>query len=164
MVVCEQVALSLSLCQVLVGLHDVHDEMVQATLRALADLVELVGGETVMGTPRSNIFVDATPRVRGLEERMRDDLIRVCTERILYTRLLGVESVCIRQCFELSVPSVQEYCYGQDQHSDSPCSSHFPPLPFPLLPSPLLSFLLLPSPPLSFLPRPLTRRVAEAES
>lgn len=52
----------------LVGLHDVHDEMVQTTLRALADLVGLLGGETVMGTARSNIFADATPRVRGREE------------------------------------------------------------------------------------------------
>lgn len=48
----------------LVGLHDVRDEMVQATLRSLADLVGLLGGETVMGTARSNIFADATPRVR----------------------------------------------------------------------------------------------------
>ena len=53
------------LSQVLVGLHDCHDEMVKATLRALADLVDLVGGETIMGTERSNIFIDATPRVRG---------------------------------------------------------------------------------------------------
>ena len=47
------------------GLHDVHDEMVETTLRALADLVGLLGGETVIGTDRSNIFADATPRVRG---------------------------------------------------------------------------------------------------
>ena len=50
--------------QVLVGLHDVSDEMVQATLRALADLVGLLGGETVIGTARSTIFADSTPRVR----------------------------------------------------------------------------------------------------
>ncbi|CAI8058055.1 Protein-associating with the carboxyl-terminal domain of ezrin [Geodia barretti] len=48
--------------EVLVGLHDVSDEMVQATLRALADLVSLVGGETIVGTTRSCIFADSTPR------------------------------------------------------------------------------------------------------
>lgn len=70
----------------LLGLNDVHDEMVQATLRALADLVELMGGETVMGTARSNIFADAAPRVRrgegdgergrrGGRERLRDSFM-----------------------------------------------------------------------------------------
>ena len=55
--------------QVLVGLHDVHDEMVQATLRALADMVTLLGGEAVMGTARSNIFADAAPRVREINHK-----------------------------------------------------------------------------------------------
>lgn len=56
------------------GLHDVHDEMVQSTLRSLADLVSLLGGETVMGTARSNIFADATPRVRWGEKVVTVDL------------------------------------------------------------------------------------------
>ena len=51
--------------QVLVGLHDVSDEMVHATLHALADLVGILGGETVIGTSRSCIFADSAPRVRG---------------------------------------------------------------------------------------------------
>ena len=38
--------------------------MVRATLGALADLVGILGGETVMGTPRRPIFADSTPRPR----------------------------------------------------------------------------------------------------
>lgn len=36
--------------------------MVQATLRSLADLVDILGGETVIGPSRSYIFADSTPR------------------------------------------------------------------------------------------------------
>ena len=49
--------------QVLLGLQDPQDEMVQATLRALADLVPLLGAEAVMGTSRKAMFADTKPRV-----------------------------------------------------------------------------------------------------
>ena len=57
--------------EVLVGLKDNSDEMVAATLHALAELVPYVGAELVMGTSRKRIFTDAQPRVRerrGTEE------------------------------------------------------------------------------------------------
>ena len=38
--------------------------MVQATLRALADLVPLLGADVVMGTSRIAVFADTKPRVR----------------------------------------------------------------------------------------------------
>ena len=38
--------------------------MVQATLRALADLVPLLGADVVMGTSRTAVFADTKPRVR----------------------------------------------------------------------------------------------------
>ena len=58
--------------KVLVGLHDCHDDMVKATLKALADLVDILGGEVVIGTQRSSIFADSAPRSRTrgpLEEK-----------------------------------------------------------------------------------------------
>ena len=44
-------------------MHESNDEMVQATLHALAELVPLLGAEAVMGTTRRNSFTDAKPRV-----------------------------------------------------------------------------------------------------
>ena len=61
--------------KVLVGLRDVSDEMVQATLRALADLVGLVGGEVVMGTSRSAIFADSAPRRREVRVHPISDTV-----------------------------------------------------------------------------------------
>ena len=43
--------------------------MVQATLRALADLVPLLGADVVMGTSRIAVFADTKPRVREGEKK-----------------------------------------------------------------------------------------------
>ena len=55
--------LVLSFYQVLVGLKDSHDDLVAATLRALADLIPYVGSQAVMGTTRKNLFSDTRPKV-----------------------------------------------------------------------------------------------------
>ena len=55
---------SVVLPEVLVGLKDTSDDMVRATLRALGELVPLLGADLVMGTSRKQVFTDAQPRVR----------------------------------------------------------------------------------------------------
>ena len=49
--------------QVLLGLKDTRDDLVAATLHALADLVPLVGASIVMGTDGKSIFSDTRPKV-----------------------------------------------------------------------------------------------------
>ena len=49
--------------QVLLGLRDSHDEMVEATLHALGYLVPLMGADAVIGAERKSVFTDAKPRV-----------------------------------------------------------------------------------------------------
>ncbi|XP_067950673.1 protein-associating with the carboxyl-terminal domain of ezrin-like isoform X2 [Watersipora subatra] len=44
---------------VLQGLHDIDDSIVALSLRALADLVPVLGGEVVIGTERQEMFVSA---------------------------------------------------------------------------------------------------------
>lgn len=49
--------------EVLLGLKETRDDVVQATLHALGDLVPLLGADAVMGTSRKQVFTDAQPRV-----------------------------------------------------------------------------------------------------
>lgn len=51
--------------EVLVGLKDSNDDLVQATLHALGDLVPILGGAIVTGASQKQIFSDAKPRVCG---------------------------------------------------------------------------------------------------
>lgn len=51
------------LVQLLVGIKDTDDLLVSTTLRALADLVPLLGGATVIGGKRSKLFADGKPKV-----------------------------------------------------------------------------------------------------
>lgn len=47
--------------QLLLGIRDNNDQMVASTLRALADLVPLLGASTVIGMNRRKIFSDGSP-------------------------------------------------------------------------------------------------------
>lgn len=53
----------------MLGLQETQDDLVQATLRALADLVPLLGADVVMGTSRTAVFADTKPRVRREGEK-----------------------------------------------------------------------------------------------
>jgi SCY1-like protein 3 len=46
---------------VLLGIRDNNDEMVSATLKALADLVPILGAAKVIGKNRRKIFTDGSP-------------------------------------------------------------------------------------------------------
>ena len=47
--------------QLLLGMKDTSDDLVAATLKALADLVPILGAKTVVGRNRRKIFADGRP-------------------------------------------------------------------------------------------------------
>lgn len=47
--------------QLLIGIKDVNDQLVSTTLRALADLVLILGSATVIGGKRAKLFTDGRP-------------------------------------------------------------------------------------------------------
>ncbi|KAF6211932.1 hypothetical protein GE061_012449 [Apolygus lucorum] len=57
--------------ELLVGVMDLNDELVAATLRALADLVPLLGAATVIGGKRAKHFSDGRPKVNPVSKAGR---------------------------------------------------------------------------------------------
>lgn len=51
--------------QLLVGIKDTNDHLVAVTLRALADLVPILGASTVIGGKRAKLFTDGRPLVHS---------------------------------------------------------------------------------------------------
>ncbi|XP_066993619.1 protein-associating with the carboxyl-terminal domain of ezrin [Anabrus simplex] len=51
--------------ELLVGIKDTSDQLVSVTLRALADLVLVLGAATVIGGKRGKLFTDGRPKVHG---------------------------------------------------------------------------------------------------
>ena len=51
--------------QILLGLRDTNDELVRASLLAVAELVPILGGDVVIGTHRDKIFAEGKPKVRS---------------------------------------------------------------------------------------------------
>jgi hypothetical protein len=47
----------------LVGIKDTNEQLVSATLRALADLIPVLGAATVIGGKRAKLFTDGRPKV-----------------------------------------------------------------------------------------------------
>lgn len=58
----EQTMRARVLPELLLGIKDTDDQLVAATLRSLADLVPVLGAETVIGRNRGQIFVDGRPK------------------------------------------------------------------------------------------------------
>ena len=57
-----------NLLQILLGLHDVNDDLGALSLRALADLVPLLGGASVLCPRRRHLFTSAVPNVSAAFE------------------------------------------------------------------------------------------------
>ena len=52
-----------NLKQVLIGLRDNHDDLVSASLHALAEMVPILGAEIVVGSNRHPVFKEGKPKV-----------------------------------------------------------------------------------------------------
>jgi len=52
--------------QLLVGIKDTNEQLVSATLRALADLIPVLGAAAVIGGKRAKLFTDGRPKVSML--------------------------------------------------------------------------------------------------
>jgi len=50
----------------LVGIKDTNEQLVSATLRALADLIPVLGAAAVIGGKRAKLFTDGRPKVSVL--------------------------------------------------------------------------------------------------
>lgn len=46
----------------LIGMKDINDDMVASTLRALAELVPILGAEVVVGKKQRRVFSDGKPQ------------------------------------------------------------------------------------------------------
>ncbi len=72
--------------QLLLGIRDDSDQIVAATLKALADLVPLLGADTVVGAKyRRKVFRDGTPGEVSVTAKMA-----VCHIRQHYSRAICV--------------------------------------------------------------------------
>lgn len=49
--------------QLLVGIKDTNEQLVSVTLRALADLIPVLGAAVVIGGKRAKLFTDGRPKV-----------------------------------------------------------------------------------------------------
>lgn len=50
----------------MVGIKDTNEQLVSATLRALADLIPVLGAAAVIGGKRAKFFTDGRPKVSTL--------------------------------------------------------------------------------------------------
>jgi hypothetical protein len=57
--------------QVLLGLRDTDDRIVASSLRALADMVPLLGGDVIMGAQRKTFFFHGMPKVTTVKPAKR---------------------------------------------------------------------------------------------
>lgn len=65
--------------ELLVGIKDTNDDLVCATLRALADVVPILGAATVIGGNRGKLFADGRPNKTMTRNRNIEDIRRALT-------------------------------------------------------------------------------------
>ncbi|XP_073993884.1 protein-associating with the carboxyl-terminal domain of ezrin isoform X2 [Rhodnius prolixus] len=66
--------------ELLVGIKDTNDELVAATLKALSELVPILGAATVVGGKRSKLFSDGRPKVRSYSKRTVKNIVEKTKE------------------------------------------------------------------------------------
>ncbi|XP_071563275.1 protein-associating with the carboxyl-terminal domain of ezrin [Temnothorax nylanderi] len=65
--------------ELLVGIKDTNDDLVSATLRALADVVPILGAATVIGGNRGKLFTDGRPNKKMIRGKDLDDIRKALT-------------------------------------------------------------------------------------
>ncbi|KAL6255924.1 hypothetical protein P5V15_013164 [Pogonomyrmex californicus] len=72
--------------ELLVGIKDTNDDLVCATLRALADIVPILGAATVIGGNRGKLFTDGRPNKIAIRSKNLDDI----SKALSFTREMPV--------------------------------------------------------------------------
>lgn len=65
--------------ELLVGIKDTNDDLVCATLRALAEIVPILGAATVIGGNRGKLFTDGRPNKKTIRGKNLDDIRKALT-------------------------------------------------------------------------------------
>ncbi|XP_012533635.1 protein-associating with the carboxyl-terminal domain of ezrin [Monomorium pharaonis] len=65
--------------ELLVGIKDTNDDLVCATLRALADIVPILGAATVIGGNRGKLFTDGRPNKKMTRSKNLEDIRKALT-------------------------------------------------------------------------------------
>lgn len=65
--------------ELLVGIKDTNDDLVCATLRALADIVPILGAAAVIGGNRGKLFTDGRPNKKMIRSKDLDEIRKVLT-------------------------------------------------------------------------------------
>ncbi|KAL0122310.1 hypothetical protein PUN28_007208 [Cardiocondyla obscurior] len=65
--------------ELLVGIKDTNDDLVCATLRALADIVPILGAATVIGGNRGKLFTDGRPNKKMIRSKDLGDIRKAIT-------------------------------------------------------------------------------------
>ncbi|XP_071644997.1 protein-associating with the carboxyl-terminal domain of ezrin [Temnothorax longispinosus] len=68
--------------ELLVGIKDTNDDLVSATLRALADVVPILGAATVIGGNRGKLFTDGRPNKKMIRGKDLDAIRKAFTQEI----------------------------------------------------------------------------------
>ena len=78
-----------TLKQVLIGLRDNHDDLVSASLHALAEMVPILGAEIVVGSNRHPVFKEGKPKVylEIVVDRLLSKRIVICF--VIFIDFLG---------------------------------------------------------------------------
>ena len=94
------------------GIKDTDDTVVAATLRALADLVPILGGPTVIGGKRLKLFANGAPKVDVMEPPGATKL------------LLNKRKLSINPTVAASTPTALPIRHEPDGGEDQPDDSH----------------------------------------
>lgn len=65
--------------ELLVGIKDTNDDLVRATLRALADVIPILGAAAVIGGNRGKLFTDGRPNKAMVRNESLDDIKKALT-------------------------------------------------------------------------------------
>jgi len=73
--------------ELLVGIKDTNDDLVCATLRALADIVPILGAATVIGGNRGKLFADGRPNKKMIRSKNLDDIRKALTQEPVFVNI-----------------------------------------------------------------------------
>jgi len=133
--------------ELLVGIKDTNDDLVCATLRALADIVPILGAAAVIGGNRGKLFADGRPNKKMIRSKNLDDIRKALTQESVFVNIdesnvhlaerpspdggedkrekefSFVEEECTWSDWETQEPIGNGHCHVEETPSDKEASS-----------------------------------------